>query len=75
MWIKNCLLFYTSDLDKIESIIKKEFNVQDSIDKSKLLSEDEFGYLSRHFIVKLKKSWLNTPSYRDLGHLNAEIQL
>lgn len=67
--------YYTSDLNKITSIIKKEFNVLDSVDKSQLLGEDEFGYLSRHFIVKLKKNWLNTPSYRDLGDLKAEIQL
>lgn len=67
--------YYTSDLDKITSIIKKEFNVLDSIDKSKRLKEDEFGYLSRHFIIKLKKTWLNTPSYRGLGDLKAEIQL
>lgn len=67
--------YYTSDLDKIASILKKEFHVIDSIDKSKFLGEDEFGYLSRHFIVKLKENWLNTPSYRDLGYLKAEIQL
>lgn len=67
--------YYTSDLDKIASIIKKEFIIVESIDKSKVLGEDEFGYLSHHFIVKLKANWLNTPSYRDLGHLKAEIQL
>lgn len=67
--------YYTSDLDKIESMIKKEFDVLFTVDKSKLLDEDEFSYLSRHYIVKLKQSWLNTPSYRDLGDLKAEIQL
>lgn len=66
---------YNSDLDKITSIICDEFIVLDYEDKSKSLSEDEIGYLSRHFIVKVKENWLDTPSYRGLGHLKAEIQL
>lgn len=69
------ICYYTSDLEKIASIIKKEFDVIDSVDKADLLREDEFGYLSQHFIIKLKKSWLNTPRYRNIGNLKAEIQL
>lgn len=67
--------YYNSDLDKITSIVNDEFNVLDYEDKSKLLDVDKFGYISRHFIVKLKEDWLKTPRYRDLGHLKAEIQL
>lgn len=67
--------YYISDLDKIEDVIKKEFNVLEIEDKSELCNDDEFKYLSIHFIVKLKKVWLNIPSYRDLGELNIEIQV
>ncbi|NYB26967.1 MAG: hypothetical protein HVN34_06465 [Methanobacteriaceae archaeon] len=67
--------YYISDLDKIEEVIKEEFNVLEIENKSELCNEDEFKYLSVHFIVKLKEDWLNIPSYRDLGELKIEIQI
>lgn len=69
------ICYYISDLDKITSLIKKEFEVLEIIDKAGLLKDDEFEYLSLHFIVKLNESWLKAPSYRDLGDLKAEIQV
>lgn len=66
---------YLSYVKEVSKIINDEFNVLEDVDKSKLLEEDEFGYLSQHFIVKLKKSWLKDPRYRDLGDLKFEIQV
>jgi ppGpp synthetase/RelA/SpoT-type nucleotidyltranferase len=67
--------YYTSDLEKICDIIKKEFNIIESADKEHVLRPDQFGYRSYHFIVKTKGSWLNAPNYRGLENLTAEIQV
>jgi putative GTP pyrophosphokinase len=65
---------YTSDLDSIAEIIKSEFDVSESVDKADLLEPDKFGYRSHHYIIRLKKSWLEAPNYRGLANLKAEIQ-
>jgi len=64
---------YIDDLDKIQSIIEKEFKVVESIDKLDERNADQFGYLARHFIVKLGgKS--SGARYDDLKSLACEIQ-
>lgn len=69
------ICYYTSDLEKICDIIKKELNIIESADKEHLLKPDQFGYRSYHFIVKIKGDWLNAPNYRGLQDLKAEIQV
>ncbi len=67
--------FYPEDLDKIEKIINKEFNVLDSIDKSESNEVDRFGYRSKHYIVKIKEEWATAPNYRYLENFKVEIQV
>lgn len=67
--------YYTSDMDAIADIIRKEFNILSVSDKQKEAEEDRFGYLSRHFIVTLKDEWLSAPLYREYRGLKIEIQL
>jgi putative GTP pyrophosphokinase len=69
------ICYYRSDIEKICEIISKEFRVLESEDKEELLDENEFGYRSHHFIVKVKEEWLSTPNYRDFGNLKAEVQI
>lgn len=66
--------YYQSDLDMVTDIIRKEFNVIESVDKQDELDDDRFGYRSYHYIVSLKKEWLKAPNYRGLSKLNFEIQ-
>jgi len=68
------ICYYHSDLDRISSLINREFNVLESVDKEDLLGTDEFGYRSIHFIVTVKNEWLSAPNYRGLDGLKAEIQ-
>lgn len=68
------ICYYPSDLDKISSLINSEFDVIESVDKADLLEPEKFGYRSLHFIVTVKKEWLNAPNYRGLDGLKAEIQ-
>lgn len=69
------ICYYPSDLDKISKLIDSEFDVLQSIDKADLLEPDRFGYRSLHFIVSVRKEWLNAPNYRGLSGLKAEIQV
>lgn len=69
------ICYYASDISKIEDIIKKEFKVLDSEDKSESLGLKEFAYRSIHKIVKINKSWVATPNYRGLQNLKCEIQI
>jgi len=69
------ICFYQKDVEKICEIIKEEFLIEESEDKENLLSEDQFGYRSFHFIGKIKKNWLEAPNYRGLEDLKTEIQV
>jgi putative GTP pyrophosphokinase len=69
------ICFYQSDVELIEKIIEKEFIVLENQDKEELLKADQFGYRSTHFVVKIKKNWLQAPNYRGLENIKAEIQI
>ena len=69
------ICFYQKDVEKICSIVNKEFSISESEDKEELLNDDQFGYRSYHFIGKIKKNWLEAPNYRGLEDLKAEIQV
>lgn len=69
------ICYYQSDIEKICQIIEREFDVQENQDKEELLQEDQFGYRSYHFIVKIKDKWLEAPNYRGLETLKVEIQV
>lgn len=69
------ICYYQSDVDKIAKIISREFEVLESQDKEELLEADQFGYRSTHFIVRIKKGWLQAPNYRGLENLKAELQI
>ena len=62
--------FYTDDVDKVAAIVKRLYKVDwaASVDKRKLHSLNSFGYLSLHYICRLK----NDP---ELGHIPFEIQM
>jgi ppGpp synthetase/RelA/SpoT-type nucleotidyltranferase len=69
------ICYYQSDVGKIAEIISKEFEVLENQDKEELLEADQFGYRSTHFIVRIKKEWLQAPNYRGLENFKAEIQI
>lgn len=69
------ICYFASDIERISKIIKDELTILQEIDKAAQLARDRFGYLSTHFIVTLKESWLDAPNYRGLRELKAEIQV
>lgn len=69
------ICYYNEDLEVIGKIIKEQFNVVSYSNKSQELDDDQFGYASNHYVVKLKSEWLQAPNYRGLNNLKIEIQV
>jgi putative GTP pyrophosphokinase len=69
------ILYYLKDVETVNEIVKKEFDIQIDENKSEKLEANEFGYRSHHFIIKIKDKWLDTPNYRGLKDIKIEIQV
>jgi putative GTP pyrophosphokinase len=69
------ILLFEKDTRKTSEIISNMLEVIEFDDAADKLETSQFGYNSRHYIVKLPKAWLEVPNYSDLGNLVAEIQV
>lgn len=71
------IAFTKSDVDEICAIIEKEFEIDhnNSQNKSKLLSANEMGYHSVHYIGWLNESTTKVVGFRDYKGLRVEIQI
>ena len=69
------VVYYLKDIQTVQEIIDTEFDLQESFDKADELEFNEFGYRSKHSIVKIKKEWLAAPNYRGLEDIKVEIQV
>ena len=66
---------FKSELKRINNFIEDNFIVKEFESKEKKLKENEFGYLSDHFIVKVNENKLQQSIKRKLLKLNFEIQV
>lgn len=69
------ICYYNEDLSSIDEIIKEQFIVLSYSNKSNELSDNQFGYASNHYVIRLKEEWLQAPNYRGLEKLKVEIQV
>ncbi|MCK5029406.1 MAG: hypothetical protein KAR57_07225 [Bacteroidales bacterium] len=71
------ITLYENDVEKIANIIKKEFliDIINSQDKSEILSSNQFGYKSIHFISSIGKSRKGLPEFNDISNIRFEIQI
>ncbi|GLH49983.1 GTP pyrophosphokinase [Pseudomonas lactis] len=69
------ICYYQEDISNICSIIEQEFEILQKENKKDSLDDNQFGYSSYHYVVKLKENWLNHPNARGLNNLRAEIQI
>lgn len=72
------IIAYTnSDVLAICKIIENEFIIdkENSINKSDQLGDNEFGYLSMHYVVKLNKRRSTLPEYETFKCIKVEIQV
>ncbi len=70
------ITYFEDDVDKIASIIEKEFEIDElnSIDK-RILDADKFGYRSLHYVISLSKARLGLTENKIYAGLKAEIQI
>lgn len=68
---------YSEDVDKIASIVEKEFSIDkdNSIDKRATMEPDRFGYLSLHYIISLNDNRTVLNEYSPYKNIKAEIQI
>ncbi|MDB4921220.1 hypothetical protein [Mucilaginibacter sp.] len=71
------IVCYIDQIRIIEEIISNEFliDTERSIDKSKFLKPDTFGYLSVHYIVSISAQKKSDLSWSRFSGLLAEVQL
>lgn len=71
------VLFNHDDLQKIEDIIRDEFDVDDtaSVVRGENLSINEFGYVSDHYIIKVTSKRSKLPEWSRYKQFRAEVQV
>jgi ppGpp synthetase/RelA/SpoT-type nucleotidyltranferase len=71
------IAYFPSDVDKIITLIEKEFNIDSKHSIDKRLSSDPaiFGYASVHFVVKFRPEALKLPKYSIFDKMKCEIQV
>lgn len=69
------ILYYLDDIEKVQQIIEENFIIQKTENKSDKLGSNEFGYRSKHLIIKIKNSWCVTPNYKGLEDIKIEVQI
>lgn len=71
------ILCYVDQIKKVEKLLADEFMIHEnqSVDKSKTMKPNTFGYLSVHYIISLPKTKSKSNKWKDFSGLKAEIQI
>lgn len=69
------ILLFQRDVAKARDLISQNFTIQSAIDKTESLKENQFGYLSFHFVVSIPDEWLSLPTFHGMNDFIAEIQI
>lgn len=71
------ITLFTDDVDQVAKIVEDEFelDMDNSIDKRKSESPDKFGYMSLHYVIKMKPNRIELAEYKKFKNLKAEIQI
>ncbi len=69
------ILLFRTDLSRVADLLAKTFDVVTSEDTSSRLAENQFGYQSHHYVLRLPSSWSQVPIFGGLEHLRAEVQV
>jgi putative GTP pyrophosphokinase len=71
------ITYFSDEVDEISKVITQEFNIDNdnSIDKRKALSTDQFGYLSLHYIASLADNRNELIEYKRFASKKFELQI
>jgi putative GTP pyrophosphokinase len=69
------IFLFKRDADNFCNLMRNTFTIIKQEDTRSRLKEDQFGYASFHFVVKVPEQWLVVPAFSSFGDLKAEIQI
>lgn len=69
------ITFLPRTIAEVDRTIYEELVVIERSDKGDLLREEEFGYQSIHYLIKLRENRASLPEYQKFKELVAEIQV
>lgn len=69
------ILLFRSDQERVASLIFNAFEIVSIEDAAERLNEAEFGYQSRHFVVRLLPAWLSMPTLSGMKDFSLELQV
>lgn len=69
------IFLFRRDMMAIEGLLQEKLNIVSVEDVSARLSEVQFGYQSKHYVVSIPEAWLGVPEFSGLDGLKAEIQI
>ncbi len=69
------ILLSLSDLNKIDEILRKDFDFVKSYNPAEQLNFDQFGYSSLHYVLRIPNSWKSVPSFKVTEDFQFEIQV
>lgn len=70
------ITFFPRVIEEIDSVLSKEFNIIERLDKEKdLIEEEKFGYKSIHYLAKLTHTRTSLPEYERFKDHIIEIQV
>jgi putative GTP pyrophosphokinase len=69
------VVLFQRDLEIIHQSLLERFNIHKHEDTGERLSESQFGYRSVHYVVGIRGTWLEIPSWERHGAQRCEIQV
>lgn len=69
------ILLFLPDLQRVDELLRSTFDIVSIEDTASRLSENQFGYQSQHYVLKIPSGWTNIPSFSYLGNFKFEIQV
>ncbi|WP_433112258.1 GTP pyrophosphokinase [Micromonospora sp. CA-246542] len=71
------ITFFPDEVDVVASLIEQEFDVDrdNSVDKRALLDPDRFGYLSAHYVVRVRREQCSLRDFKKYQNFKFEIQI
>ncbi len=69
------IILSLTDIKKIVDIVERDFEVSKKYNTVEKLNDDQFGYNSLHYVLKIPDSWRAVPSLKHLENFQFELQI
>lgn len=69
------IVLFKKDIEKVCDLIEENFQVIRKEDTAERLDDNQFGYGSIHYELKLNEEWCSVPSFSQFRNLSFELQI